>query len=936
MPASNDVTHVWLFGTPSLKHNSIYLYPAIIYDDLTRAAQNRTYIPMTCVDSNEHIYYCQFRTVVNAPNIDNIGFRICSIDEQSLNIVKQTGQPPETTIIQGPNDCNHTIDNRIDGWLIGDKQTVFLLDFKNYSKRKFSLTSSSKERMLLHYCKIIKLCLSYLLSQCNINIAPNIIIKTVFELYSLICSDYKIHGTPIKNVIKQICSKYCEKIVIETARNWHELSFGLTSMFLLTSIATQTVTCINDDLLVLVYSRLTNEKLFGNGQNVLKQIDNILGEYVSFFQTRFYNRIILSKLAMSKYKYLLWYNLLNQKTPDSQISQRLNIIHNNLTPKFKGFLDLDELIELVKLDVYFDCVNHNYNYNNDNASRCVPLELEFLKILLDSKNDKMYHLYNVLEIIEDISSIYQIIVLNQVKLVKFLGDTGHGNTNNNNSSNNNNRATVENAALQAATNSFENWYQFVVFLLKKCKIKPNSSVEDLNALDDVTKTVISLVITLFAPHIQKISEAINSQLLYDLLVKFPILTEETVGIAILNNDFLNKKYKFFIFFGELLSTMYTKKMDLKKFMPFTLTEKLNLLKSKLNFATKQIIISSIDCHVNQLSKQQQNEICNNCIHLLSNGFVDVCDFLVKQIIKLVSSTFNNNNSVNIGICKSPNCENTLLNWCEYVNSVLSETEVFGQVKIESSDIDNHSIAKKELVGSMAQLFMILLGHIKNICIYEREINIKHVYFLIDKHPMFCDTKLTRFLVDKDFSIMIDDHDKDNDGEFEIQCSKIFSVWSNCFTIDKCVQLANKNKFPVHILTQRLVEKVLNYANGNCKHEYQSQSQPQSEMAIFEYNKNSKDNFDYEEKLDKDTDEKQMCLGSAVAATPIQNEMKISQEWQVDSNELDSLADANFDEMSLIQHDESLKLVGKQKKRLSEQFYTMIGDVNKQIVENQVL
>ena len=117
-------------------------------------------------------------------------------------------------------------------------------------------------------------------------------------------------------------------------------------------------------------------------------------------------------------------------------------------------------------------------------------------------------------------------------------------------------------------------------------------------------------------------------------------------------------------------------------------------------------------------------------------------------------------------------------------------------------------------------------------------------------------------------------------------------------------MANKYHLPVHLLAQQLIEKVLHHP-------------PMHSIDIGI-------NCDGAEKLD--TDEKQICL---------KNEINVNQEWQVDSNKLISIAETNFDASNLIQHHESMKIVQKQEKRLREKFYTMIADINNNIVESQV-
>ena len=224
--------------------------------------------------------------------------------------------------------------------------------------------------------------------------------------------------------------------------------------------------------------------------------------------------------GLTKYCYVLWYNFLNQKIPDTNINKRLILIKNNLKPTEH----MRELRELVILDMHFD-----FEY------RCVPLEYELLKILLCNRNPAPEMIdcwYTLWEKITNIGTIYEFVFSKQNEIAQFL-----------------NNASINDRGKQTC---FKNWYKFVTCLLNKCEIEPNVSIAALDALNGVKKELMSLVATLFARHIENMRNDDTSKWLYNLLMQYPILLTQNVRQAILNNDSLSSQPKFVPFFYQLL------------------------------------------------------------------------------------------------------------------------------------------------------------------------------------------------------------------------------------------------------------------------------------------------------------------------------------------------------------------------------------------------
>ena len=127
-----------------------------------------------------------------------------------------------------------------------------------------------------------------------------------------------------------------------------------------------------------------------------------MGVYVPYFQTRFFNRIKYSPQAVTKIRYVLWYNFLNQKIPDSNINKRINLIYNNLKPT----KHIRELFDLVTLDMHL-----GFDY------RCVPIVYELLKVILYSRKqaiEMVDYWYKFLDKIPNNSTIYEILFSKEV------------------------------------------------------------------------------------------------------------------------------------------------------------------------------------------------------------------------------------------------------------------------------------------------------------------------------------------------------------------------------------------------------------------------------------------------------------------------------------------------------------------------------------------
>ena len=63
------------------------------------------------------------------------------------------------------------------------------------------------------------------------------------------------------------------------------------------------------------------------------------------------------------------------------------------------------------------------------------------------------------------------------------------------------------------------------------------------------------------------------------------------------------------------------------------TSKLQIPDSlRLDTSVKRIIVSTIDHDWNQITEREQKEMCNDCIHLLDNELVDICNNLIRNVI----------------------------------------------------------------------------------------------------------------------------------------------------------------------------------------------------------------------------------------------------------------------------------------------------------------
>ena len=640
---NNETTPVFLFGTSSPSRDSqFYLCPL---------GENR-YISMDLVNENLHIYHASWNTGidnnVNGVNFGKLAFRLCMIADSEMNRFYQSGRSPKIQLIKTPSDCNHIQNKDFNGWMFDKSQGVFLLDFKSYNKRTLFQNSNIQDRMKIHYGKIVRSMVSYLLKICNSGITPVDIIGIIFELHLLICNDYKIDST-FKNAIMVECVDYLQEKRIESAKNWHELAPALTSLFILTSIANKETTCINDGILSKIYEKFTQKELFGDGKNVVKQIGNLLGEYLSYFQTRFYNRIVYSAESISKLRYVLWYNLLNQQLTDSKLDQRLIVIRNSLKPT----RNIGELFKLAQLDMHFD---FDFDFH------CIRLEYEFLDMLLYSINsieDITEHFYDFLRQITDISTIYRITLAKKSQITLILGD------------------------------SFSDWRTFITFLLSKCQVMANSDIHVCDGLMDEQKKLLTLGADMIAPQIRNICNEQDCKYLYDLLTQYTVLLNDHVRIGVLKNDFVCSKAEFVSFFcqffrcgdfgGFVNDGYFCEKLELsrlclrlyrlwcdhlkfrgcvnlildyqlplKTFELFienarnegilhnyctgTLAEHLDLLiASNVDSSLKDIIISTIDGKWKQLSAEAQKETCAGCIRLVKQGLIDICDKVMQKI-----------------------------------------------------------------------------------------------------------------------------------------------------------------------------------------------------------------------------------------------------------------------------------------------------------------
>eukprot|EP01083_Nonionella_stella_P268985 909677_1 len=218
---------------------------------------------------------------------------------------------------------------------------------------------------------------------------------------------YKSWSDPMKKM-KTLLKGRVTVHLIQNMSNWKDASEVLSAvgaMMLINISSSQALLLpIDDDILKNAFARITDPKVYGSMQNILKNIGLVFEDYTGTFQTSCW-KFQARYPGLRQFHYLLWYNLLCCVTPDVFAAQRKQISTK------QDSITLGALQKLIDLD------NRLNKFKQPH-----PFAKQKRNIIMTGRTTTIQDCISLIHDIADIDSVYDFIKRYTKAIRNILGE----------------------------------------------------------------------------------------------------------------------------------------------------------------------------------------------------------------------------------------------------------------------------------------------------------------------------------------------------------------------------------------------------------------------------------------------------------------------------------------------------------------------------------